>query len=194
MAFKPVSKNRNNYQILTIIVLIVIALVLGGAIFKKIFLNSNSNQLPPSAQNTPNSQNQQAPNQRGATLPTVSPRTDLTADEKQVLNVPVNGTQQQREQNLALAQKLAVKSETLNISSCHPVPVVLGVMFGQDFIIKNTDSVSHSVAFNQNHVYTIPANGQSVVKADFGHNSGLYGYGCDASNGAAGLVLVSPSS
>jgi hypothetical protein len=160
---------------------------MGAAIVRKLYVKS-SNQ-------TQSNQQANVPAQIGVPPPPtrtdLAQRTDLTPDEKQVLNISsAYSTPQQRADNYKLAQKLAVKTDTLNIKDCHSNPVVLWVMAKQEFTVVNPDNVAHTIIFNPQFTYTIPANGKSVITPQFEVSPGLYGYGCDKLPGPSGMIIV----
>ena len=114
----------------------------------------------------------------------------LTEDEIRVINPPVNGTYEERKLHIELTQKLAQETQKLTIKECFGDPTVVSVAERQNLEIKNTDSAARAIAFNKDHVFMIPPNQTVSVKAEFGFGPGVYGYSCDAIEGAAGMVLI----
>lgn len=88
---------------------------------------------------------------------------------------------------------IAQEGEVIDINKCiAAVPSVLRVGIGETVTFKNEDIVSHSIAYNPEYVFTIPAGGTLEILADFGTGSGgLYGYGCDNSKNIIGVLILS---
>lgn len=74
--------------------------------------------------------------------------------------------------------------------NCTPSIAIAGVERGKSLILKNTDATDRILVVNDTHKYTIPANGQKIITADFGKGKGIYDYACDDSPRARGLILV----
>lgn len=174
-------------------ILIVIAVGLAVAIWRQAQENKSltENLSNPSPQAT-NTQADTIP-----TRPTAAPMVQadylakLTPDEKAALAPPAqNASQDQQKQFFDLVSKTAKTSDALDISQCKPNPVVMKVKYGGTFPAKNTDSVPHRIVFDKDHVYTIPANGQTAVEVNFGKAAGIYGYGCDSTNYAVGMLFT----
>lgn len=116
---------------------------------------------------------------------------DLTAEEKAVLIPPgPNDSEQKRKEHFALVERLAKEAEYLDITDCKSIPVVLRAKKGSEIQLRNTSKVDHALVIDKDHVYTVPAEKTLKVKADFGKGAGVYGYGCDKSTGATGMMLI----
>jgi|GEM_PF-3562807 len=128
-----------------------------------------------------------------ATSTTSVDRRAMTTQQS-ILTPPVQGTpQSEQEAYFNLIQNNAKSTESLSLSkNCTPTPLVSKLKLNKVFTIKNTDSVDHTIIFNTEHMFTIAAGGSKQINANFGHNDGIYGYGCDSSSGAVGMVLVEP--
>ena len=114
----------------------------------------------------------------------------LTALEIQAISPPLEGSYEEREEHLELAIKLARETASLDIKDCFGDPVVFKAKLGQEFTIKNLDSEDHIIAFNREHIFHIPALSEASIIAEFGFGSGVYGFSCDESLNATGMVLV----
>lgn len=174
-----------------IIALAVIALVLGYKIYQQ-QIGKGEQSITPNQQvnnaTTPNSEvNQATPD---ASLS----RTPSAAEISAVLNFPgPNATAEERKKHSDLVNKLGDEAgfSFLNISGCKPVPVVYRVKLGSTFKVKNTDSVDHTI-YTAKKV-TIKANSEQTLNSkEIGDNLGDYGYGCDNSSGAAGIIQIIP--
>ena len=88
---------------------------------------------------------------------------------------------------------IAQEGEVIDINKCiAATPSVLRVGIGETVTFRNEDGVSHSIAYNPEYVFTIPAGGTLEIPADFGTGSGgLYGYGCDNSKNIIGVLILS---
>jgi hypothetical protein len=87
-------------------------------------------------------------------------------------------------------KRLGKDTDSVDLSGCLSNPIVARVKLGSTVTITNKDSSPHQLQINPEHTYTIPAKGSLPVKVDFGFGAGWYGYGCDSSNGAAGVFWV----
>ncbi|MBI4084513.1 MAG: hypothetical protein HY431_01265 [Candidatus Levybacteria bacterium] len=67
---------------------------------------------------------------------------------------------------------------------------VISIESGKLLILKNSDNKEHTFVVNVAHTYTIPANGEKTITADFGKGKGIYDYACDDSLRVRGLLLV----
>lgn len=114
----------------------------------------------------------------------------LSFEELAVINPPITGSFKEREDHLELADKLARETASLDIVECFGEPIVFKTKLGQEITIRNLDNEDHIIAFNKNNVHILPANGRINITADFGFGSGIYGYNCDSSEKATGMVFV----
>ena len=74
-------------------------------------------------------------------------------------------------------------------------PLVFQVRPKASFIIKNGDSIEHKMyhAYWKEDPIIIPANSMGEVKITdtrYGDLSGIYGYGCDRSGEADGVLFI----
>ena len=116
---------------------------------------------------------------------------DTGANVMDVLKTPgPNASTAERQKHFELALSAAQAATTLQITSCKSNPTVLRTKNGSTFKVKNNDAVEHVLLFDKDHIYKLGANSTTSIKADFGRGAGLYGYGCDKSSEAAGLIFV----
>jgi hypothetical protein len=180
---KKLKLNKSN---IFIGVLIVVAIGLGIAIYV---------QRNPSVFEKQASSEVEVP-QPTATLKDFRPlRTlpkDLTADERSILQAPqADDPVSKKEAHFQIVNKLAQEADVLNINKCEkPSPLVLSLKYGQEFKVKNDDSIPHSIIIDKNHIYKIDANSTVSFKADFGRGLGAYGYLCEKYAGIVGFFLV----
>lgn len=168
-------------------VLVVLAIVLGGAIYQQ-QTGSKSQTGIPQDRSVP----QPVANQN--TQQASTPR-ELTAEEKQALNFPgPNATEAEKKAHADLVNKLGNQSGVpfLDISGCRPTPVVYRVKLGGTFKVKNSDSKDHTIYTDRDTV--IKANSeQTLTSKDIGDNLGQYAYGCDGSAGSGvGIIQITP--
>lgn len=120
--------------------------------------------------------------------------TEPTSEERAVLNYPGADVSEAEWTNfLVLVAKLAVETNTITIGAdCSVSPVVTKtpLVAGKKFTLRNTDSVPHTISFNNPPNYTVPAGGTAQLPVDFGGIPGIYGYGCDNSPTPVGLIQV----
>lgn len=180
------KKKLVNKSNIFIAVLLVIALGLGAAIY--IQRNPAILEKPSTAQDaTP----QPSPVVQDFRPLRPLPK-DLTPDERLVLQAPrQNDSFDKKAAHFELVKKLAKKSGTLNIDKCEkPSPLVLSLKEGQDFSVRNDDSVAHTIIIDTNHKYKIEPNTTTSLKASFGRGAGAYGYLCEKYAGIVGFFLV----
>lgn len=104
-----------------------------------------------------------------------------------------------REEHQAYYDRLlniAREGEVIDINKCvAATPSVLRVSIGEIITFRNEDVVGHTIAYNPEYIFTIPAGGTLEIPADFGTGSGgIYGYGCDNSNYLTGVLILSTQS
>lgn len=158
-----------------IIILIVIALILGYAIYnqQKVNISKNTATKPLTATPVPFPAN-------------------LTEDEKFILNPPpATASAEIKKKHADTVAKLAKEEDNLEIKDCQPTPLVLQVKQGTEFTIQNKDSSPHKIIFDSDHHYVLPANGSKTIKADFKYGSGDYGYICEEV-GLTGFLHITP--
>jgi len=170
------EKDLINKKNIAIVVLIVVALVLGFAI-----KNKGGDKAPV---DTPSN---------GGGVSAGADQRDLSRlsdDERATMDIPYNGTDEEKQTHFDLAASLARESDALDLSGCLGSPLVMVVSVGSDLKVKNSDSVSHRLIFDQDTSFDIPAGKTETIKDVFSQGVGLYGYGCDQHAGVAGLFLV----
>lgn len=157
-------------------ILVGIAILLGAAVFNQQREKSSANPVP-------------------SPSPTVQPLllpANLTDDEKFILNPPsVEASRSTKQKHAQTVAKLAKQGSSLEIKECQPTPLVLEVKENTEFIIKNLDSVSKSITFDEDHQYKIPGSGATTIKADFKYGTGDYGYIC-SEVGLTGFLHIIP--
>ena len=103
----------------------------------------------------------------------------MTDDERLILYPPaVDASKSAKQKHAQTVKKLAKEGSILEIKNCQPTPLVLQVKIGSKFIVKNSDSVAHTILIDEEHQYQIPANGNIEVTAQFKYGTGDYGYVC----------------
>jgi hypothetical protein len=115
------------------------------------------------------------------------------ADRQAVLQTPRNtSTKEERDAHFKIVQRLAVLSDTLDITGCSPDPLVTKHRLISDLQVTNRDDVPHELQVNPQHLYKVPAHGSISIPPDLGSGTGVYGYGCDNSLNAVGLLFIVP--
>lgn len=117
-----------------------------------------------------------------------------TSDERAVLRYPARDVTPGEWNNyLVLVAKLAMETDTVTVGpNCKITPVVVKtpLVSGKKLHFKNSDTVAHEIAFTNPPSYAIAANSTVDIPIDFKGVPGIYGYGCDMSPNAVGLVQV----
>ena len=74
-----------------------------------------------------------------------------------------------------------IASGILDITACNPIPRQLDLKPGQEFEVKNTDTVPHTIIIDSTHQYVIPAKSSKTLSSTFGSSGviGTIGYRCD---------------
>ena len=166
-------------------VLAVGAIVLGYLIYTRDYkpLVGTTPQIPSS--NAP-----QTPSQ-GVNAP-IAASYEMTAEEKRALIPPAqNATPAEQQAFFDLVTSVAKQAPSLELgASCSVRPVVLSLKKGQSLKIKNNAAIEQAISFNRDTVYTVPPASTKEFPIAFAKNGGIYGYGCGASTGASGMLLV----
>lgn len=129
-----------------------------------------------------------------AVVPGIGKGIEATSGERAVLNYPAAGVSEEEWKNYLIAiAKVAVETDTITIGAgCSVKPVVLktALVMGKTVKVKNTDSVPHTLSFNNPPNFLVAANSTTEMPVDFKGVPGIYGYGCDNSPQAVGLIQV----
>ena len=141
--------------------------------------------------------------QEGATSDTVSNRIfssldklDISFEERErlVLNPPKDDASAEEKKNhFLIAQSIAKEAPYLNITTCkRGNPLVFKIKDGEEFVVKNEDSIEHTISMGANQNFRIAAHSTIAILPEFKIGPGIYGYGCDASENEVGMILVTP--
>lgn len=114
------------------------------------------------------------------------------AEKQQLLKIRQDSSQEEKQRHFDLVQKFAQDVAYLDITGCAPRPFIIRLKDGKEFGVKNADGAEREMGIDPQHIYTIPARSEKKIKADFGHGPGVYGYGCDKSQDAVGMLLIIP--
>lgn len=112
----------------------------------------------------------------------------LTREEAVLIFPEDDADQEAREAHFDLAQSMAQRSDTLDITGCNVDPLVLELTAGQPLNVVNNDSEPHIISIDRD--YEIAANSQKELVFNFDFGVGLYGYGCDGGPSGAGIFIV----
>jgi len=116
---------------------------------------------------------------------------NLTKEEKQALKIPIGGTDAEKQEHFQLAIKIAKTTDTIEISNCHPQPIVAKINKNEKAVFKNSDSKDHTIIIGLKDIFKIPAKSKKEIDFSFKNEAGkLFGYGCDSSPSAAGLLFI----
>ncbi|HEY0907797.1 MAG TPA: hypothetical protein VGE35_00430 [Candidatus Paceibacterota bacterium] len=89
-----------------------------------------------------------------------------------------------------VVDRAAVPTEKIDIAGCVAKPLASSVVADSKITFVNNASVAHTVTFNPQLSFKVPAKSTLVTKASFGKGQGIYGFGCDDMGRAVGVILV----
>lgn len=117
--------------------------------------------------------------------------TTSSPSSKRILNPPgSNASEEEETRYYDLVAETAETAATLDLSGCRPKPTAMEVTWNQTFKVRNQDALPHILVINADYEYLIPARSQKEIVADFGKGPGVYGFGCDESEEAVGVILL----
>lgn len=139
--------------------------------------------------------------QRSVILEKEQTKSDLTTGMKtkgETVNIQVllketpgpNASPESLKEFASKVEKAAKESRELNISRCIPDPAILKIPSGSTYVVRNTDSVVHTLYIARQNAIEIPAQSEKRIVANFGSGQGSYVYACDAPTNFVGIFLV----
>ena len=164
-----------------------IVVVLGGVVALLVYyaILQSDTIFPPVASETPQPIVSSTPvvAQNTATPASAQNNTIIIAEDGQKIVWPVNNASQAENNAFAdLVRKYAKKGDMITLTQCQPSPVILQIKKGQDFQVKNIDTVDSAIsivgASGVVH-YVVPAQQVITIKGD--SSTGTRGYYCDSS-------------
>lgn len=166
-----------------------IKILVGCAVLLAVLILVQKFGMPSFLQKSPSPQ---TPAPANAIAPRSTVDRSKMSESEQILTPPApNASPEEGKAYFNFVQGRAQAADALTVGEkCITSPLVMKLQLKKSFVIKNTDTADHVISFNKEHIYTIPAGKAKNVVADFGHDAGIYGYGCDSTPGAAGMVLV----
>lgn len=157
------------------VILVVTAVGLGYAIYQRQALNQPQTNVEQAFTPIPH------------TLP------PPTVDEELVLDFPdPSAPKEEQKKHFDLVSQLAENVDYIDIGKCRPSPLVVRIKNKDPVTFKNSDELQHSVPLSPEQVLTISAGGKESIIVNFEFGPGVYGYTCDASYKAVGVILVTP--
>ena len=89
-----------------------------------------------------------------------------------------------------LVRAKAVETNVLNITSCKPQPIAIAVKNGSTLTLKNSDTVARTISFGgTEESYKVEPKSTRSIEINKQVET-IYAYGCDGSQGPAGMMLV----
>lgn len=162
-----------NQLILTL--LLLIAIILGYAIARKLPLKSIESTFRDEPDAAPS-----------------NPASEQAGERERIGQVPdQNAPEEVKLAYYELVNRLGKSSLTLNISGCRADPLVLKIASGSSLTIQNDDPVARSVNLGSRN-FPVPANGSLLITASFDTGPGVYGYGCDRGASTTGVLFITP--
>lgn len=180
------NKEKKDRSSFVIVGLLVLAVILGIAIF---FQNKPSSVSRSNSGDVAKSTKSQGKSFKN--IPRRPTPIGLTADEKKILTPP-NGdaSKSDKDAYLKFISALAKKTDVLDLNNCvKPSPLVMQLAPNQNFKITNSDKVDHTIYLYNDHSFKVPAGKTISAKADFIKN-GYVAYRCDDKSGVVGDFLI----
>ena len=181
------SKNKT-----IVSVLVLLAVVLGAAIYFK-YNPVSTSQTAPLTNNNP--VNTTPGTQVTPTTPAATNYPALTADEQAMFATPPgpNATKAQLDAFSALVAKNAVAGNTITVKDCTASPDVLKIKSGDKFTVNNKGTTDIHFGFDTERTL-VGAGTSALITASYKNGPGIYGYGCDDKtlNRAIGILMITP--
>ena len=115
---------------------------------------------------------------------------NLSAEEKAILSPPSsNASDSAKDEHTRLVLSVAKETGRIALEDCTVSPLVLRIKRGESFVVTNFDRVSHALFISSANQYSLDPDQTKEIVADFG-GGGIYGYGCDSSTKAIGMILL----
>lgn len=179
-------------KILTIItaLLIILAIVLGYAIYKQRFEPSSSGKSEQIKEQVPVDSSSESKGDYGG-LPSAE-ELGITSEELTALDFPASDAPiNEKNNHIDVVNKIAKEASYLDITKCEIAdPVVLKIKESKGTKVRNQDSVPHTLRIDADNKFIIPAGATEQIKPDFLHGPGMYGYVCDQVTHVVGIFLV----
>ena len=180
----------NKILIITISILLLLAIVLGYAIYSQRLGTTSSGESQSAEVKAPVGPDSRP--QGGSSQPNLPTAEELgiTPEEFAAIDVPApDASVEEKQKHFEAVQRVARDASYLDITKCEIAdPVVLKVRDGVE--VRNQDDVAHTIVMDANNQFTIPAGATKQIKPNFLHGPGAYGYGCDQVPHAVGMFLV----
>ncbi len=98
-----------------------------------------------------------------------------------------------RLEHTGLVVELAQPTDAVSIGAlCTIWPAVHHVQRGEEVHFKNVDAIAHTIAINEDYTIAVSAySTRSILLPQNPTGAGIFGYGCDESGHAAGILYVS---
>lgn len=100
-------------------------------------------------------------------------------NSRDVLQTPTEGTEAVYKERI---KELAKATNILTVGKqCSMDPLVIELTLGEDLTIQNTDTVLHTVAFEDGNFFSVsPGKDRTInIEQTFGKSAGIYRYGCN---------------
>lgn len=149
-----------------IVILIVIALGLGGAIYRK---------------NNPSLEDPNYETNKNSSLATNSNLSDenLTEEERILLyHHPKDATEEQRLAFAEFVNQKATEGDTIVVKDCTAKPIVLKTSYNSTFTVDNQGTTDINFGVSDERTL-VKAGSKAKIKANYRNGPGIYGYGCD---------------
>lgn len=86
---------------------------------------------------------------------------------------------------------LAKATPVIDITGCHPYPVIYANTKGERILVRNSGDSMHRILFNDGSDFSIGANQVvEIVIPNYKGQGLMYSYGCDFSKESVGIIYV----
>ncbi len=114
------------------------------------------------------------------------------AELSALFNTPgKNATREELDAFSALVAQNATPGDTIIVKDCTASPVVLKINYGDTFTVKNVGKTDIHFGFDAERTL-VKAGASAKITAKYSHGPGIYGYGCDdpTLSRSIGLLLI----
>lgn len=162
--------NMTNKLLLPLLILLItITVAITGYIFYSISNNNRTAEQLPTA-----SQQQEAPQNSQSTPQQSSDPYGSPDDEDWWLDI----------------QAKAVETSTVDVTDCKLKPEIASLSINTQITLTNSGQAAQRLFVTEDHIFTVPAEGELSVEADFGKGDGAYKVYCNSTTPAGVFVVV----
>jgi len=165
---------NTKFLIIVAVILVIVAAGLGIAIIRSSTRVTSSFAPEPTSESVPNPQTS----------------TELTGDEKRILEIPDGSNPEALAAYGDLISQAAIEASEIKLIDCNTSPLAVKGKLSSIVKFINESDKEAQIAFDADHLYAVPASGQINVTLDFGKGVGIYGYSCNGSTKPVGVIYI----